>query len=119
MKKKSHFKIRTVKIIFFFSVLAAFLVVGNYLLGIIVCWCLIRYQSKASFCLQRLTSFYKGHILPQRSVSVQCTVCNNEACNRHISQYVKHPWKNIIVTKKLNEAVEQVFNIYLYYPLQI
>lgn len=91
-----------------FSKLLGLLILFHYILGVVVCWIFITYQKKASFCLQRLASFYKEHILPIKITKSKCSVCSDDFCNRHKYIENRHPWKKIIVAKELNDAVRNV-----------
>lgn len=79
----------------------------SYILGFIVCWFLITYQDQASFCLQRLASFCRGHIATIKDLR-GCGICSNASCKRHPTVPNATPWKNLYIDKRLNDSIEQV-----------
>ncbi|XP_031347622.1 sorting nexin-14-like isoform X2 [Photinus pyralis] len=95
-----------------FSFLAGLFIFVNYVLGFTVCWFLIRYQAEASFCLHRLASFYRIHLLPHKSLHSPCPICKTDRCTRHRTQHLT-PWKNLYVSEELNDAVEHFYNTIL------
>lgn len=97
----------------FCSLLAAVTIFFSYILGFVVCWFFITYEEKASFCLHRLASFYRGHIISKESTSQGCGICSKSNCKRHPNTYNPTPWKNLYVNKKFNDSLEQVKRINL------
>ncbi|KRT81499.1 hypothetical protein AMK59_5266, partial [Oryctes borbonicus] len=94
----------------FLSPLAASIIFLNYILGFIVCWCLIKYQKNASFCLHRLVSFYRVRLSSNKHISSSCGICNESLCDRHRLTKRTLPWKKIHLNKRLNNAIEHFYN---------
>lgn len=76
--------------------------------GFIVCWFLVTYEDKASFCLQHLVNFYRGHITVDENKGLGCGICSKSNCKRHPNIYNPTPWKNLYVSKKFNNSLEHV-----------
>lgn len=93
---------------FFRSFLAGAIILFNYVVGVIVCFSLLKYQKHASVYLQRVASFYKGHISPRKESNRSCTVCSNSFCNRHEPVLLKQPWKKLHIKRNLNLSIEHV-----------
>ncbi|XP_022915727.2 sorting nexin-14-like isoform X2 [Onthophagus taurus] len=87
------------------SPLAASILFLNYILGIIVCWVLTKYQDFASFYLQRFVSFYRMRVALDKSDQLVCNICNGKNCSRHKIAKRTLPWKKFKINKKLNTSV--------------
>lgn len=92
----------------FFSPIAAIFIFISYILGFIVSWLLIKYQSKTNIYIQQLTSFYRDCLLTRKKVSSSCSICDDLSCKRHEKSQSIAPWKHLYITSKLNFAVEHV-----------
>lgn len=86
----------------------AFFLLSAYLLGIVVCYVVIRFKGYTSTSLLRLVYFYKGHISSSRKNGSSCSVCDNPSCERHHQDYKSEPWNDVLIDDTLNKAIEKV-----------
>lgn len=102
---------------FLFSTLTALFIYVSYILGFVVSWVLIKYQNKTDIYLQQLTHIYHEHLKAKRKVTHSCSICDDLSCRRHQKSRSVMPWKNLIINKNLNSALEQVsiMNTFLLY----
>ncbi|XP_074032931.1 sorting nexin-14 isoform X2 [Leptinotarsa decemlineata] len=93
----------------FVSAAAALVLYSSYILGYVVSWVLIKYQSKTAVYLQRLTSFYQKRTSTKVSIKQSCSVCDDLSCKRHQQTKSVTPWKCIHISSDLNEAIEHFY----------
>ncbi|CAH0546449.1 unnamed protein product [Brassicogethes aeneus] len=93
----------------FSSPIAAAIVYSNFILGIILCWVLLRYKSKTNVYFQRLLSFYERRS-SKKVLKHSCSICDDLSCQRHQQVKSAVPWKDIYIQEDLNNAVEHFYN---------
>ncbi|XP_017774101.1 PREDICTED: sorting nexin-14-like isoform X2 [Nicrophorus vespilloides] len=100
----------TILIAISFSLISGLLILSSYIFGFILCASLLKYQKSASICLQRFVSIYRGHFSPYKKTKDKiCSICTENGCSRHLHNS-NSPWKQLIINKRLNDAVEHFFN---------
>lgn len=94
------------------SFLAGFTIVGSYFFGLVTCSLLLQYQAIAFPLIWNFTNQWKKCNKASTESNGVCNVCSGSKCRRFLKQD-KTPWKSIRVKKKLNDAVEHLFNTIL------
>lgn len=100
-----------------FSSLTALIIFVSYILGFVVSWLLVKYQSKANIYLQQLTNIYQERLQAKKRVTHSCSICDDLSCQRHQKSKRITPWKHLQISKKLNRAIEHVSSICFYIKL--
>ncbi|KAJ8981392.1 hypothetical protein NQ317_002586 [Molorchus minor] len=76
----------------------------------VTAWFLIKYPNKVAEYLQRIISFYRGHISCRKTLGHSCSICDDLTCKRYKQAISVTPWKHLHISKDLNEALEQFYD---------